>query len=511
MTTATGERMSPERRSGMSFTRRGRRLRPCLALLLVCLASAATLHPTGAQQRDRASRTGDAAYVDDASRLNRTHVAKIVDIAGDRAGAEELLRRILARARREHRPVSISGARHSMGGQTIIPEGIIVNMLPYDRMELDASRRLLHVGAGARWSQIIPYLDAHGLSVEVMQSFHNFTVGGSLSVNAHGWQPNSPPISSTVDGLRLVKADGSVVRLGRRENAELFALVLGGYGLFGVILDVDLRVVPNERYKPDMEIVSAGELPARYREKVTANVGMAYARLCVVPGEKRFLRETILTVHRRAPCAPAEIPPLKEAGGALLRREIYRAQRGNPLGKELRWQAETQAGRMQAKRYVSRNQLLDEGVEVYEERSAARTDILQEYFIAPEQVPRFLMRVRKIVPRHHGDLLNVTVRHVLEDRDSFLRYADREMFAFVMLFNEPRTPRGDSQMEAMTRELIDAALDSGGRYYLPYRLHATKEQFARAYPQAREFFERKRRYDPGEIFQNQLYAKYGRP
>jgi hypothetical protein len=100
---------------------------------------------------------------------------------------------------------------------------------------------------------------------------------------------------------------------------------------------------------------------------------------------------------------------------------------------------------------------------------------------------------------------------VHEDTDTFLRYADRELFALVMLFNQARTPNADSRMEAMTRELIDAALEADGRYYLPYRLHATNDQFAKAYPQAAEFFERKRHYDPEEIFQNQFYLKYGRP
>jgi hypothetical protein len=39
-------------------------------------------------------------------------------------------------------------------------------------------------------------------------------------------------------------------------------------------------------------------------------------------------------------------------------------------------------------------------------------------------------------------------------------------------------------------------------------LHATREQFRRAYPQAAQFFALKRRYDPDELFQNQFYLKY---
>jgi len=84
------------------------------------------------------------------------------------------------------------------------------------------------------------------------------------------------------------------------------------------------------------------------------------------------------------------------------------------------------------------------------------------------------------------------------------------MYSFVMLFYQPRTEEGDRQMAAMTEELVDAALRAGGRHDLPYRLHATEEQFHEAYPQAREFFELKRVYDPQERFQNQFYLKYGR-
>ncbi|MFT7480849.1 MAG: FAD/FMN-containing dehydrogenase [Gammaproteobacteria bacterium] len=65
-------------------------------------------------------------------------------------------------------------------------------------------------------------------------------------------------------------------------------------------------------------------------------------------------------------------------------------------------------------------------------------------------------------------------------------------------------------MGALTRRLIDAAHALSGRYYLPYRPHATREQFERAYPMAREFFEAKRRYDPDELFTSRFYDRYGR-
>src|SRR5439155_637085 len=114
----------------------------------------------------------------------------------------------------------------------------------------------------------------------------------------------------------------------------------------------------------------------------------------------------------------------------------------------------------------SRNQLLNEGVEVLQNRTANTVDILHEYFVPPHRVVGFVEALREIIPRHGANLLNVTVRGVNEDKDSSLRYADQAMFAFVMLFVQKKTADGEERMQAMTRELIDAAIRREGRYYL---------------------------------------------
>jgi FAD/FMN-containing dehydrogenase len=164
-----------------------------------------------------------------------------------------------------------------------------------------------------------------------------------------------------------------------------------------------------------------------------------------------------------------------------------------------------------APRYFSRNQLLNEGVERFQQRSPDSTDILHEYFVPREQFPVFVSRISRMIPGHTADLLNVTIRVVDTDHDSLLRYADQPVLALVMLFDQPRTAAADADMESLTRELIDAAIAVGGRYYLPYRLHATPEQFRLAYPQAERFFALKRQYDPEELFQNEFYLKYKTP
>ncbi len=124
-------------------------------------------------------------------------------------------------------------------------------------------------------------------------------------------------------------------------------------------------------------------------------------------------------------------------------------------------------------------------------------------------VADFVPAVRRIVPARDGDLMNVTIRFVDTDTDTLLRYADGPLFALVMLFNQPTTAAVEARMRAMTQDLIDTDLNTGGRYCLPYRLHATVAQFHKACPQAARFFELKRTYDPDELFQNRSCIAYG--
>src|SRR5262249_18825878 len=176
-------------------------------------------------------------FTDDASRLNRTKVADVVRVETDPVAAERQLAALLARARDEGLHVSIAGTRHSMGGHTIYPGGIVIDMLPFHQMELDEEHDILHVQAGARWGGLLPYLVPHRAWLPASHADTPFSAGGPLGVTGQGWQSGRPPIASTVDSFRLMPADGSIVRCSRDENSELFSLALGGYGLFGIILD----------------------------------------------------------------------------------------------------------------------------------------------------------------------------------------------------------------------------------------------------------------------------------
>jgi len=476
--------------------------------LVIVARPAVHLWQTAKHDLDQLEAT-PPGYANDASRMNLTPVREVIPVAADVAEAEAQIADLLRDARANGWKVAIAGARHSMGGHTIYPDGIVLDMLPLNHMQLDERSSTLHVGAGAIWREVLAYLDPRGKSVAVMQSNNSFSVGGSLSVNCHGWQVGRPPIAATVRRFRLMLADGSIVGCSREENAELFSAVLGGYGLLGVILDAELEVVPNRRYRLERHVAAAEQLPAEWDEAVAARPGaeMVYGRLNVM--EERFLEDAILYVHYADANDRKPIPAMHAANSTKLRRHVFRGSAESDYGKRLRWQAELDWQPKLAGDVFSRNQLLNEGVEVFQNRSADSTDILHEYFVPAAAFGEFVARLREIIPRHGGNLLNLTVRSIEQDDDTLLRYADGPMMSLVMLFYEQRDAAGDAKMAAMTRDLIDAALEAGGCYYLPYRLHATRQQFRRAYPQCDEFFAVKRGFDPDDLFQNRFYLKYG--
>ncbi|MCY3838756.1 MAG: FAD-binding protein [Gammaproteobacteria bacterium] len=116
--------------------------------------------------------------------------------------------------------------------------------------------------------------------------------------------------------------------------------------------------------------------------------------------------------------------------------------------------------------------------------------------------------LQEILKEHKVNALNVSIRHSPADRRSLLSWAHTDVFSFVLYHKQRTTGRARRHAEAWTRELIDATLEHGGRYYLTYRLHATPTQFVRAYPECEAFRRLKTRLDPGGKFQNMLWDRY---
>jgi FAD/FMN-containing dehydrogenase len=141
-------------------------------------------------------------------------------------------------------------------------------------------------------------------------------------------------------------------------------------------------------------------------------------------------------------------------------------------------------------------------------RDTGRTDILHEYFVPPDRFRDLVTACQEIIPRSGIEFLNVTLRYVAADDDSVLAFAPTRRIAAVMSFSQELKPDSEARMRRMTEALIDRVVAVGGSFYLPYRLHARRDQIDRAYANVARFVERKRHYDPRLLFRNTMWDAY---
>ena len=184
-----------------------------------------------------------------------------------------------------------------MGGQSLAKNGTVAT-LDQQWLEADTAAKTYRVGAGVRWSTVIAKLDAIGFSPAVMQSNNDFGVASTFSVNAHGWPVPFSGCGSTVRAITMLLADGTLVKCSRTENADLFRHAMGGYGLFGVITDLELDMVPNALLSPTFEEVGGAELGALFAKRLASDptIQMAYGRMDVALD--RFFERALLITYR---------------------------------------------------------------------------------------------------------------------------------------------------------------------------------------------------------------------
>lgn len=444
-------------------------------------------------------------YINDASQLNLTKVDTIIQVLSEKKDIEAQLKNVLTYAKGNDLKISIAGAKHSMGGHTIYPDGIVLNMLSYNHMALDSTNNVLTIGSGALWEDAITYLDSYGKSIAVMQAFSSFSIGGSISVNGHGWQKDSPPISSSIISFTLMRENGEIITCSRNENPELFKLVIGGYGLFGIILDVKLNVVDNEALQYKYVRLSPDNYIKHYKKHISENpkVNLVFGRLRV--SDKHFLEEATLNFFEKV---DATIPALQNQKDTETQRLVFRGSVNSEYGKRLRWDLETGMNKVSKNDVYSRNDLLNDHVSLIENKDTSSTDILHEYFIPERNFNSFINGIKPVLKGSNIDLLNITIRAVNQDNDSYLNYAKENVFGFVILFNQKKTDEQEVAMKKLTSQLVEVTLKNGGTFYLPYRLHISKKKMRASYPKADNFFQLKLKYDPTELFRNTFYKHY---
>jgi FAD/FMN-containing dehydrogenase/uncharacterized membrane protein YhaH (DUF805 family) len=445
---------------------------------------------------------GKNTLVNDITGLNPVEVAKTI-----RPTSVEEIRKALAESTG---PVSIGGGRFSMGGQIASPGSLHIDMRSLNQVLcFSPTERRIRVQAGIRWCDIQRFLDPHDLSVKIMQTYANLTVGGSLNVNAHGRYMGLGPLILSVRSIKLVLADGSLRTASPSENSELFYGAIGGYGGLGVIVEAELDVVPNTRVARVTKRLAVSDYLAHFRDAVRDNKKAVFHNADLYPPHfSKALSETWEETEKPVTQTNRLMVPRLSFP---LERYLFWSISESLLGK---WRREFIVDPLRFFRQKVHWRNYEAGIDLAELEPASRakkTYVLQEYFVPIGQFDEFLPKMVEILQRHNVNVINISIRNARADSGSLLAWAREEVFAFVMYYKQGVTPHDCNRVGVWTRELIDAVLSVGGTYYLPYQAHATVAQFHRAYPRAREFFALKRKLDPEFRFRNALWDKYYAP
>lgn len=403
--------------------------------------------------------------------------------------------------------ISIGGGRFSMGGQTATENCLQIDMRKFNKiLSFSEQGKEITVQSGITWREVQEFVDKYDLSVRVKQTYSNFTVGGSLSVNCHGRYVGQGAIIKSVKQIKIVLSNGDLITANRNFNRHIFCGAIGGYGGLGIITEVTLSLTDNSKIERFNSVMPVEEYYNFFVKNIRNNPNVVFHNADLYPNDYNKVNAVS---HVKTNNQVTVLFRLKSNNNSTeLNKLVLKIVSEYPFGKTLR-EKFLDPVFFKTKQVAYRNYESSYDVNDLEPESRDEsTYILQEYFVPISQFDRFSKLLGNILRGNNVNVINVSVRHALADNESILSWSRHEVFSFVIYYKQGTTEEDKLHVKKWTRELIDASILCNGTYYLPYQILATKEQFSKAYPNSNVFFNLKRQLDPYYRFRNKLWDAY---
>ncbi len=421
------------------------------------------------------------------------------------------IQKIVQEANKHGDKVSIAGLQHSQGGHTYYKDGIIVDMKTMNKIiEINKHEKTVKVEAGATWEDVQEAISPYGLALKVTQSQSIFTIGGSLSVNGHGRDIRFGSMAGTVKEITFLTPTGEIKTITRDDQEEWFRYVFGGYGLFGIILDVTLELTDNNVYTIKTEEIATDEYES-YLSSLLKNdhIAMHYARISVAP--KSFLDEMYVINYQDTGKTDSKTPLKKESGVKISKLALNLGRQGGWL-EDLFWDTQKQYIQSLDNEKITRNNAMRSESTFMEFTKPGKVEVLQEFFVPLHSYEEYILDLQKLLlPDDHDKdfkIHNITVRYAAKDEITSLNYAKEDALGLVVLIQHGVKDKEMKQAEELLQKWTDLTLKHNGTYYLPYYPYQTKEQFQTSYPNWKTFQQEKSERDPNMVFQNLFYEHY---
>jgi FAD/FMN-containing dehydrogenase len=451
------------------------------------------------------------------SELNATRVAGIVEPRSTAETAAAVRAAVAA-----GQAVSVCGSRHAMGGQQFGEDTLLLDLRRLaDIGPVDRARGLVECGAGVQWPGLISELHRQQSDGRPFWTIRqkqtgadSLTLGGALSANAHGRGLLMRPMVDDIEAFTLVDAAGEIRRCNRTENPELFRLVIGGYGCFGVVTSVALRLTPRRKLERVVEVITVDRLMPALQERIAAGYLYGDFQFSIDERSPDFLHRGVFSCYRPVNDDRAMPAEQKELAPVDWQRLIHLAH--TDRAKAFQVYAGyylTTNGQL----YWSDTHQLSVYLNHYHEEldrqlgaTVKATEMITELYVPRAQLVEFMRRAADELRPRGVPVIYGTVRLIERDAESFLAWAREDWACVIFNLHTEHSPAGQTKAADAFRALIDAALAFGGSYFLTYHRWARRTQVEQAYPQFAEFLRRKTAHDPAHRFQSEWWRHYQR-
>jgi FAD/FMN-containing dehydrogenase len=458
--------------------------------------------------------TGDLVN-DVHSQLNPTRVAGIIT-----PRSVEELRAVVSQARRNGRSVAIAGGRHAMGGQQFVEDGVLIDTRGLNRvLAFDDERGVVTVEGGIQWPELIRTLNDVQVGRERQWGIYQkqtgadrLSLGGALACNAHGRGLTLGPIVQQVAAFDLVGPDGDVHTCSRTQNAELFRLVIGGYGLFGVVSRVELRLRPRVKVRRVVVLGETVGIGQRFDERIRDGYLYGDFQFATDATRDSFLGRGVFSCYAPVPLdTPLTAHPTRFNPEDWAKLTFY----SHKYKRRAFEVYTTRYLRTTDQIYWADSQLSAAYVDNYHVDLSRRlgakvpgTEMITEIYVPRADLASFMWDARDLLRARKANVIYGTVRLIERDDETFLAWA-RERYACVIFnLHVDHTPTAIEHAAETFRGIIDLGLKRGGSYYLTYHRWARRDQVERAYPQIHDFLAKKQAWDPTEVFQSTWYRHH---
>lgn len=152
------------------------------------------------------------------------------------------LESIVKKSHESQIPIRPLGSALSPNGVGFQPTGMISLAYLDQIINVDKQNMTVTVQAGARVSQVIDALRAHGMTLPNLASIAEQQMGGFIQVGAHGTGALIPPVDEFVTNLKLVTPTKGTLEL--KKGDPLFHLAKVGLGCLGVVSEITMQCIP---------------------------------------------------------------------------------------------------------------------------------------------------------------------------------------------------------------------------------------------------------------------------